>query len=315
MAQAFFSIIVPVYNRAGLISRTLDSCLAQEFRDYEVIIIDDGSTDGSSGIVQRYTNNNKSFRLLRHDRNRGVCPARNTGINAARGSWVVALDSDDELLPGALATIYKRATEVDGKICGLRFMCTFDNGELSPMPPLVDEVWSYADFIRFWNVHRYPNTSSDALPCARRSTFATVCYPNNHAFEGSYHLNFARRFSIRACPDVVRVIHSDASERLSYLRMAALVEFAADHAESLEQLLSEHGQALSEWAPDLYCQQVAGLATQYFLAGQRRAGMRTGLRYLARRPTSVKGWAILGAGMIGPKATAYLKTIYNTRQT
>ncbi len=84
-----FSVIIPVYNRERFIARAIESVLAQTYRDFELIVVDDGSTDSTPEIVARYP-----VRLLRQE-NRGVSAARNRGIAAARGEIIAFLDSDD----------------------------------------------------------------------------------------------------------------------------------------------------------------------------------------------------------------------------
>src|SRR3954468_10100910 len=107
MPAPFFSIVIPDYDRAALIGRALRSCLDQDFTDFEIIAVDDGSADGSVAAIRRF--DDPRLKLIEHERNRGVGPARNSGMAAAIGEWIVCLDSDDELLPGALRTMHDRA--------------------------------------------------------------------------------------------------------------------------------------------------------------------------------------------------------------
>ncbi len=90
------SIIIPAYNRAQLIAETLHSVLEQSFKDYEVIVVDDGSTDNTCQVVSSFP-----VRYLRQN-NQGASTARNTGIEAARGQYVAMLDSDDCLTEDSL---------------------------------------------------------------------------------------------------------------------------------------------------------------------------------------------------------------------
>lgn len=96
----FFSVIIPTYNRAVLLAEALDSVFAQEFTDYEVLVVDDGSTDETMGILSSYGNR---IRIFRQD-NRGPGAARNLGIQNAVGEYVAFLDSDDLWFPWTLTT-------------------------------------------------------------------------------------------------------------------------------------------------------------------------------------------------------------------
>ena len=93
------SVIIPVHNRRELIGRAVDSVLEQTFDDFEIIIIDDGSEDGTSQHVAARYGGEGRVRLLNLSTNRGVSAARNAGIASAAGDWLAFLDSDDEWRP------------------------------------------------------------------------------------------------------------------------------------------------------------------------------------------------------------------------
>lgn len=98
MEKATLSVIIPVYNKAQFLRRCLDSIVAQTDKDAQVIVIDDGSTDGSGEICDEY----KKFGFeVYHTRNNGVSSARNKGIRHAKGEWITFLDADDDLQPEA----------------------------------------------------------------------------------------------------------------------------------------------------------------------------------------------------------------------
>lgn len=94
---------MPAYNSEVYIRESIDSVLAQSFTDFELIVVDDGSTDATVAVVQRFTD--QRIRLIRQP-NRGVSVARNTGLEAARGQFITFLDSDDLYYPDFLKTLY-----------------------------------------------------------------------------------------------------------------------------------------------------------------------------------------------------------------
>jgi glycosyltransferase involved in cell wall biosynthesis len=95
----YFSVIIPVHNRYRPVKEAIDSVLAQTFTDYELIVVDDGSTDDTPRVQQEYA---ERIRYLRQE-NRGVSAARNAGVAASSAQWLAFLDSDDAWLPEKLA--------------------------------------------------------------------------------------------------------------------------------------------------------------------------------------------------------------------
>lgn len=93
------SVIIPLYNKELIIEKSLHSVLSQDYDDFEVVIVNDGSTDKSAEIVKSI--DDPRIRLIEQE-NGGPSKARNTGVKNAKGDWIVFLDADDEFLPGAL---------------------------------------------------------------------------------------------------------------------------------------------------------------------------------------------------------------------
>jgi glycosyltransferase involved in cell wall biosynthesis len=94
------SVVLPTYNRAPLLGRAIRSVLGQTYADFEVIVVDDGSTDGTAGVVAAFGDPRVSY--VRLARNSGASAARNAGIRVARGKFLAFQDSDDEWLPAKL---------------------------------------------------------------------------------------------------------------------------------------------------------------------------------------------------------------------
>lgn len=103
------SIIVPVYNVALYLEDCLDSILKQSFKDYEVICVNDASTDNSGEILQEYAKRHSQIKVITHSKNRGLSAARNTGIANAKGKYIWFVDSDDMIMPNALTELYQVA--------------------------------------------------------------------------------------------------------------------------------------------------------------------------------------------------------------
>lgn len=96
------SIIMPVYNRGRYLRQAIESVLSQTFQDFELILVDDGSTDNSRAIIKEYPEKDKRIRYAFHEKNRGVSAARNTALSMAQGEWIAIIDSDDAWHPERL---------------------------------------------------------------------------------------------------------------------------------------------------------------------------------------------------------------------
>lgn len=105
MDNPFFTVIIPTYNRADLIGRPIESVQAQTFPSWELIIVDDGSTDNTGQVVKSYTDSRIHY-IFQPRQERSA--ARNTGIEHARGQYICFLDSDDYYLPQHLESFYKK---------------------------------------------------------------------------------------------------------------------------------------------------------------------------------------------------------------
>ena len=106
--QPFISVIIPVYNIEWYIGKCLDSVIGQTLKDIEIIVVDDGSTDDSSRIIDRYARTDSRIVAI-HKTNGGVVSARNCGIAQATGLYILFVDGDDHLSPRRLRTASEKS--------------------------------------------------------------------------------------------------------------------------------------------------------------------------------------------------------------
>lgn len=102
MANIGISIVIPVFNRASIISRTIDSFLAQTYQDWECIVVDDGSIDNTADVMANYIQRDSRIKYIVNGRTKGAQGARNTGILYAHYDWICIFDSDDYAYPDYL---------------------------------------------------------------------------------------------------------------------------------------------------------------------------------------------------------------------
>lgn len=119
------SIIIPVYNMEKYIDRCIQSCISQTYQNFQLILVDDGSTDSSGAICDRYAESDRRIICI-HKANGGVASAKNTGISVAKGEYITFVDSDDYIDADYLSCLMENAETSDMVIAGLRFL--EDNG-------------------------------------------------------------------------------------------------------------------------------------------------------------------------------------------
>lgn len=164
-----FSIIIPVYNVENYLRVCLDSVLNQSFTDWEAICVNDGSTDGSASILDTYARQDSRFTVIAQA-NGGLSAARNTGLDAAQGDYILFLDSDDWLEPDSLKIISESISDED-LFCfnGRRYF--EKNGEFE-----LEDHLAPASYTSGWEYyscnalnHRYFAFVCVVLRCYRRS--------------------------------------------------------------------------------------------------------------------------------------------------
>jgi glycosyltransferase involved in cell wall biosynthesis len=117
------SVIIPTYNRAQCISNAIDSVLYQTYKHYEIIVVDDGSTDDTLKVLEKYSDIVRTFK----QNNSGVAAARNLGIKMARGEWIAFLDSDDRWLPDKLNKQIYWLKEHKSQVCFCTALIDYGN--------------------------------------------------------------------------------------------------------------------------------------------------------------------------------------------
>jgi len=142
----FFSIVIPTYNRAQLVRESIDSALAQSFSDFEIVIVDDGSTDDTESIVKAISSNRILY-YKKENSERGA--ARNFGIEKANGKYVVFMDSDDQMMTNHLETLHKHLAQKEEDFIATKYAIFTDHIKKTPneVKRLLTGYHSYATFL------------------------------------------------------------------------------------------------------------------------------------------------------------------------
>ena len=303
MATPFFSVVVTTYNREQIVRRCVDSCLGQSYEDFEVLVVDDASTDGTVAALEAYED--PRLRIVAHESNRGINPARHTGATEARGQWVVVVDSDWELMPNALERLRAAIEGLPEGVRVVRFRLLWDDGSVTPTF-VPSGPYGYEGRIR-WAEEEGGN---DAGRCIQAAVFEGTPYIDDRrgAIETIFELDLAKAERSLCLDEVLGLEHSDAPN--SWMRTTTAAELmprlrqeAPDMLWMAETSLGRHGAALRRWGPRQYANLQRVAALQSFLLGKRRDGFRHSCRALRQRPLSPLAWVTLLLGLAGRRAT------------
>lgn len=144
------TVIVPVYNAEPYLETCVRSILAQTFGDFELLLVDDGSTDGSASLCDRLAAGDSRLRAI-HKPNGGVSSARNVGLDAARGQWITFVDADDTIAPEMFDRLLDEASKSQAEVVCCGFNKVEFNGKITYFPPVFKSVPDYVGHT-YWNV-------------------------------------------------------------------------------------------------------------------------------------------------------------------
>lgn len=167
----YISVIIPVYNAEATLNKCVDSVLMQQFSDFEVILVDDGSKDGSFQICEEYARKDSRVTVI-HKENGGVSSARNRGLEIAKGKWVTFVDSDDYL-----GNVFLPNEEVGVDIVFGSYLNVIDAREVGGFSSKVMREASLGDVVA-----RYGNDTILRGPCAkwfRRDLIGNIRFPED----------------------------------------------------------------------------------------------------------------------------------------
>jgi glycosyltransferase involved in cell wall biosynthesis len=295
MSEPTISVVIPVFNRRFLVERAIRSVRNQPRGNAaEIVVIDDGSTDDTYELLKHIASTYRLV-LLRHEKNRGICPTRNTGIAVATGDWIFPLDSDDELSSDALVTLHEIIKGLPGDVHQVRGMVQWDDGSLTPEPVMGDETWGYDAYLSAIDVPDGAGVESTNV--YSKASLQTVRYPEDRSHETLFHLEWYRKFQARTTPAILRLYHTDAvNSTRSPKTVAQHLRDARDHAQQVEEIIGRHGAALKLMAPRAYKRILIGGVKNHMLAGHRARALA--LAYQVSDKIDTRLGAFLALGLI-----------------
>ncbi|MEM8970541.1 MAG: glycosyltransferase family 2 protein [Pseudomonadota bacterium] len=278
------SVILPTYNRAHVLSDACRSVLSQTVKDIELIIVDDASQDDTKKVADCLRD--ARVRYIRHERNRGVSAARNTGLSLSRGLYIAFQDSDDLWLPGKLArqlgqleTLPRDVGAVTGSkiVFGRDSSWNYAPGLVTCAPPPENRMELQEDQVRKLLTH---NRISVQNALFRRS-----CFPGIEWFDPCAKANEDWEFSVRL------VQHTKVFEEIDPVVLAFVSEDSISKSNNKKALglvrIIKNNHDLFRRHHDLYALHLLQLGRLMFRCGRYRWSGRFLLSGLKRRPAVV----------------------------
>jgi glycosyltransferase involved in cell wall biosynthesis len=251
---------ITTYNRSRLVGRAIESALAQDWPDLEIVVIDDASTDDTQAVM---SSSFPSVRYFRQSSNRGIGAARNRCLAEATKAWVLSLDDDDTLLPGAVARIAELlAIQAESQLYPVYQFPRTDGRVRVP-------------FINARVEHFLDGTIEGNFGYLfRREMFLGegLTYPENfHSCPDTLlWLRIADKYGIPTWNEQIQRVYNDAPTRINSTSFQ--LQYSRDRAELDEVMLGEFGDLLRSKFPSHYEKKLLSAATYRLLAGDRGLG-------------------------------------------
>lgn len=184
MGTPTISIIVPVYNVEAYLPKCIDSILAQTFRDFELILVDDGSPDNCPALCDAAAERDERIRVI-HQKNGGLSAARNAGLDIARGEWIGFVDSDDYIASEMYETLYHAVQEYGAELAVCEYLFVDEQG--NPKMPLTQDPKTFV-YSREQAIGKIASTAFHIAPTKlyQRSIFSELRFPVGRLNEDSF---------------------------------------------------------------------------------------------------------------------------------
>ena len=203
METALISVIVPVYNVAQYLEKSIASIQQQTYQNLEIILVDDGATDESGRLCEQIAEQDERV-LVYHKENEGLSQARNDGLKQAHGDYVIFIDSDDYIHPEMIASLYQQLVKEDADVSSCGVMNVYANSE-SPQTENQDDyfICDTEIFLREYLIgEKIPGTICNKL--IKKEIAAQLTFPKGLIYEDAYYhfdlIKVAKKYVVNTKP-------------------------------------------------------------------------------------------------------------------
>ena len=281
MSNPVVSVLTTCYNRADFVAETIESVLAQSFEDFEYIIVDDGSTDGSFDVILDYAKRDSRIQAYQNESNLGDYPNRNKAASYAKGKYLKYIDSDDILYPHALDVCVRYMEQFPNAGLGLTKLHTQER----PLPELLSPVEAYQR--HFLSGGLFSNAPGSSV--IRRSSFEEVNGFSGARMIGDFEMwmKLGRKFDVALLPGLINWDRQHPGQESNFDEM----EYACLRLKVSREALAQEDCPLtpqdSETAELLMRESAARLGVQAI----RKLAFRRAFRFAQKSQCGISGLA------------------------
>ena len=284
-----FSVIIPTYNRETLLPRAINSVLNQTFGDFEILVVDDASTDETEKVTNKLQNHDKRIKYIRLSENGGVSVARNRGIKEAKGKYISLLDSDDEFSPEFLEETFQALENTPEEVG----FCWTGTSRIKEKE--MDDLYEKEITERIWNPD-YENKSAAYRDCltwdptwgtGHGVTFKAAIFDQIDAFDENIRaredieifLRLVAEYKFIVIPKCLINLHTDGQIRVDGNFL--------NKAEAYIQIYKKHESAINE-EPEAYIFFHRYIADSYYKAGKYLYAIAYYFKVWRKRPLKLE---------------------------
>lgn len=286
------SVIIPTYNRADLLPRAIGSVLNQTFRDFELIVVDDGSTDNTKEVVKEFQKKDERVRYIWRENSSGAAKPKNEGIKNSKGDYIAILDSDDKWLPGKL----QKQLELFENSSNPRV------GFVSCHALVIDEKSGKK---LEYKIPRYKNVlknilTQDYMGSGSGMVYKKSVFDNAGLFDENLktgqdweiRIRLAQKYDFDFVPRPLfkYYIHSENISGLTNIKIKE---------RDLEYIFNKY-KKYYEKNPKIYSAKLRYDGTRYILAQQLKKGRKSFLRSIRLNPLNLKSYVYFLCSLFGP---------------
>jgi len=284
------SVIIPTYNRTHLIGRAIQSVLEQSYQDFEIIVVDDGSTDNTEEAIKKFQEQDKRIKYIKHEKNRGGSAGRNTGIKAAKGKYIGLLDDDDEWLPEKLekqVIKFQNSSEKVGVIYSGFCYVSEKSGKIVSkiIPHLRGDV--YINLLESCILGS--PTPLIKKRCFQKAGFFDETLPSCQDWD--MWIRLSKYYDFDFVPDILAKHHVHGSQISADLNAKIVAR---------EKLMEKYWIDLSK-NPQSFSVILKRLGILYFLAGNQRKGRKYLLKSIKENPFQKGSYIHLLISLLSPR--------------